>query len=240
MRIKNEWWQRHFNENYIKTYVDIITPILTKKQVKFLEKVLPLKKNSKILDLACGMGRHAIALAAKGYQVTGFDYSKKFLDIAKKEAKSRGLDVKFVQGDMRKLPFSNRFDFIINMFTSFGYFVDEKDNLVVLKNIARALNPKGKFLIDLNNAALSIYRAADKGKLDKKTGRLVFIKKDKLSNGFLLKTRHEVDLANMRWYMTRSWQESGKSKSYMTDVRLLTLPELKFLLELSGLKIEKF
>ena len=126
------WWQTIFDEKYLATYLDIVTPKLTALQIKFLKRVL--KKKSRVLDLACGYGRHTISLAASGYEMTGLDYSETFLRLARQEVAKQKLKVDFVKGDMRRFDFDYQFDAVISMFTSFGYFKSEADDLKVLKN----------------------------------------------------------------------------------------------------------
>ncbi|MHC1746304.1 MAG: class I SAM-dependent methyltransferase [Negativicutes bacterium] len=126
------------------------SPVGTEQEVRFICDVLNLKPNSQILDLYCGYGRHAIELAKRGYQVTGFDVNKDFLDIAKQKAIEAGVHVDFRQSDMRDMQYDQRFDAIINMFVAFGYFSDT-ENSEVIKKIARALKMGGCFLIDLLN-----------------------------------------------------------------------------------------
>jgi len=236
---KKQWWETLFDEKYLNTYVDIVTPELTEKQISFLLKCLQLKKGARILDLACGHGRHAIELARRGHNVTGLDFSKHFIDIAKKDARSQGVEVSFIQKDMRKMSFINKFDAIVNMFTSFGYFDNDEDNSVVLRKVSRALKPKGKFLIDLNNTTRTLARLSQKGKINDKTGVLTNTSKDKLSSGLAVTTKHEFDPATMRWSMTRTWKERGKVKNYRTNVRMFSVPELEHLFRENDLEIEK-
>ncbi len=236
---KKQWWATLFDEKYLKTYVDTVTPELTKQQIPFLLKYLQPKKGAEILDLACGHGRHSIELAKLGYKVTGLDFSKHFIDIAKEDAKAQEVKVNFICDDMRNLSFVNRFDAVINMFTSFGYFEDENDNELVLRKISRALKPDGKFLIEINNMVGNLARALRKGKIDRKTGFLIIANKDKLSNGLIVTTKDELNPTTMRWSMTRTWKENGKVKSYKTNVRIFSLPELGNMMERNGLRIEK-
>lgn len=192
------------------------------------------------MDLACGYGRHSIPLAKRGYNVTGFDYSKRFITTAKRLKKEMGLsNATFVQGDMRNLKYKNKFDVVINMFTSFGYFDDEKDNLKVLKNIYQALKPKGKLLMDLYNESAGLSQVISKGKFNKKENLWMLSSQNKQSNGLVVTTTSYVDLINMRWNMSRSWKEKGKKKSYMTSMRIYPLPEISYLLKEAGFKIQK-
>lgn len=117
-----------------------------------IEEKIPLKEYRQIVDVGCGRGRHSISLAERGYRVTGFDLSPLAVEKAKKSAKERGLNnVRFRVQDMR-VPLQETFDGAVNLFTTFGYFMDEKENRDVLKSISRMLKPDGRFLIDFLNA----------------------------------------------------------------------------------------
>jgi SAM-dependent methyltransferase len=108
--------------------------------------VLGLPVGSKILDVPCGQGRHAHLLAEAGYDVDGLDYSEHLLEIARKRGTGRTL--RYTQGDMRKMParWRGRFDAVINLFTSFGFFTDPADDVKVIKEFARVLKPNGVLL----------------------------------------------------------------------------------------------
>ena len=117
--------------------------IFTRKLMDFIR--LPLK--SKILDLACGKGRHSINLNKMGYDVTGVDLSVKNI---KNASKYESENLKFKVHDMRK-PLDQKFDLIVNLFTSFGYFDDFNDNLKTLDSIKSSLNEDGLAVIDFLN-----------------------------------------------------------------------------------------
>ena len=233
-----DWWKSYFSDQYLKLYVDIASQSNTSGQVSFLVKNLNLK-NKKILDLACGYGRHSIALAKKGYDVTGIDYSKRFIEIAESEALKQKTRATFLAGDIRRLNFKNKFDLVINMFNSFGYFDDESDNLLTLENIIKALKPNGRFFLDLNNTARLFLSVAVKGKLNKKKGLLVTSRKDKLSNGLVVTVKNEFDLINMSCEMIRSWKEKNKNSISRAKIRLYTFPEIKLMLESVGFRVIK-
>ena len=117
-------------------------------EVRFLWKVLRLKRGSRVLDLPCGTGRHAVRLARRGASVLGVDLSEEYLREARRSA--RGLrGVRFVRGDMRRVPLKGEFDAAINLWTSFGYFATPAEDLKVLRGVALALKPGGLFLIDM-------------------------------------------------------------------------------------------
>jgi ubiquinone/menaquinone biosynthesis C-methylase UbiE len=107
-----------------------------------------------LLDLACGTGRHSLALAERGFAVTGLDYSKPYLEQARKTAKKGPLPVGFVRGDMRDLKAhfpANSFDAVVSLFNSFGYFDKRADDFKVLREVYRVLRPGGWFVLNTLN-----------------------------------------------------------------------------------------
>jgi SAM-dependent methyltransferase len=110
---------------------------------------LDLAPDARVLDLACGRGRHARYLAEKGFEVTGIDISSSSIAFARQFENER---LMFFQHDMRQ-PFRiNYFDAVANFFTSFGYFEAEDDHLRALSSVARGLKPGGMFLLDYFNS----------------------------------------------------------------------------------------
>jgi len=111
-------------------------------------KLLRLKRGSRLLDLCCGTGRHSILLARRGASVLGVDRTREYLAEARRRAGALK-NCRFAEGDMRRLPFEGEFDAVMNLWTSFGYFEKESDDIKTLKGVARALKPGGLFLIEL-------------------------------------------------------------------------------------------
>src|SRR5687768_2760270 len=109
-----------------------------------ITQYLNLPEDAKILDLACGKGRHSIYLNQLGYDVTGADLSENSIEEA---AESANDTLHFVVHDMRE-PFEDKFDAIFNLFTSFGYFENDSDNILTLKAISESLNEYGFGVID--------------------------------------------------------------------------------------------
>jgi SAM-dependent methyltransferase len=143
------WYVSYFNEEYFQIYGSMLSEERTAREVEGILKLLDLPHGSRILDLACGHGRHAVPLAERGYAVTGQDLSEVFLDRAKADAQARGVQVNWVHGDMREIPFVDEFDAIINIFSSFGYFENDADDQQVLHQVHKALRPGGRLLLDL-------------------------------------------------------------------------------------------
>ncbi|MFI5360748.1 MAG: class I SAM-dependent methyltransferase [Elusimicrobiota bacterium] len=117
-------------------------------ETAFLWKALGLKKGSRVLDVACGTGRHSVRLARRGASVLGVDATPAYLRAARL-AGARVPNARFELGDMRRLGRNGEFDAAINLWTSFGYFEKPSDDLKTLRGVARALKPGGLFLIDL-------------------------------------------------------------------------------------------
>lgn len=138
-----EWWESYFDSHYLLEYEPIFTLENDRREVSRLIDVLGLSAGSRILDVPCGQGRHAHLLAEAGYNVDGLDYSEHLLRIARRRGTGPGL--RYTQGDMRKLParWRGRFDAIVNLFTSFGFFADPSDDAKVIAQFARVLKPGG-------------------------------------------------------------------------------------------------
>src|SRR5580693_8727117 len=116
-----------------------------------IAKVLTLTKpkGKFVLDLCCGPGRCSIALARKGYSVTGVDKTKYLLDKARAKARSEHVKIEWVRADMREFVRPSTFALVLSMFTSFGYFDERHDDIRVLANIFTSLRPGGAFLIEM-------------------------------------------------------------------------------------------
>lgn len=101
-----------------------------------------------LLDLCCGHGRHAIPLAQRGLKVVCQDLSPHQLERARTSAGELGVELEIVQRDMRDIRWSGRFDAVINLFSAFGFFPSDEDNIRVLEGVAGALKPGGRLLLD--------------------------------------------------------------------------------------------
>ena len=190
------------NNNFYKSWFD--TPyyhILYKNRdykeaemfTRELMKFIKLPLNSKVLDLACGMGRHSINLNKMGYNVTGVDLSVKNI---KNASKYESENLKFKIHDMRK-PLGQKFDLVVNLFTSFGYFDDFKDNLKTLDSIKSSLKKNGLAVIDFLNI-----KYLKNNLIHKNTEEIDGIKfhlNRSIKNGFLTKKisfKHELNEYN--------------------------------------------
>ena len=102
-----------------------------------------------VLDLACGPGRHSVVLAKEGFRVTGVDLSPFLLQKANSLAQAESVDVEWVRDDMRHFVRPEAFDLVVNIFTSFGYFDDKRDDMTVLQNIHKSLRDGGALVMEI-------------------------------------------------------------------------------------------
>ena len=120
----------------------------------FLIKQLPLKGTEKILDLACGFGRHSLEFARRGYDVTGIDITPAYIDYANEQAKKENLNAKFICQDIRTITFDKEFDVVLNMADgAIGYLEDDGENHKIFSVIAKALKNGGKHFMNIMNGS---------------------------------------------------------------------------------------
>jgi len=148
------WYEEWFwSDAYTRVY-DHRDEDEAERLVDTLEREVAPAPDAHILDIGCGRGRHARALARRGYRVTGLDLSEDAVAAARSQAAAEGLDARasFQVGDMRRPVCDGCADGAVNLFTSFGYFETDADNEQALAAIASALRPGGWFLQDFLNA----------------------------------------------------------------------------------------
>lgn len=149
---KAPWWISAFDKRYLKLYAHR-DEAEAERRANALMRLLQVGPDDRTLDVACGEGRYARALATRGVRVTGVDISRDLLAEAKERSPILPGSPQYVLRDMRRLPFLNQFDGAISMFTSFGYFDDDAQDLATFRGVARALVPGGRFVLDFMNDA---------------------------------------------------------------------------------------
>ena len=196
-----------------------IHPEQTKKQADFIFEILNLKRGSKVLDVPCGNGRIAFELAKKGCSVTGIDLNDNMIEKAKQVSKKRKLKVDFHTGDMRKIPWKNKFNTVMCWWGSFGYF-DDKGNKGFIKAVSSSLKKGGKFIIDTHIMETLLPKYEPKGW-------------EKFGDYKVLEERR-FDFVNSRIDVDWTFIKDGKEIIKTSSIQLYTYKELTSLLEKYG------
>lgn len=212
------WYREWFGNDYLDLYAHR-DEAEAERHVDFVvQSLMTDQAPSAVLDLACGAGRHTAALRRRGIKALGIDLSLVLL--------SHPPHIPAVQGDMRRLPFaSESFDWVLNFFTSFGYFERERENFEVLEEVTRMLRPGGRFLIDFLNRerALRELRPTETQEID---GRRIDIERwyDEASRRI-----------NKRMRLVAA---DGSVRSYLESVRAYGHDEVTIGLRWAGLETE--
>jgi SAM-dependent methyltransferase len=204
----------------------------TRREVAGLKQLLGLPGGGHILDVCCGDGRLSLAFARLGFKVTGLDYSPSLLARAAKKAARAGLTIEWLKRDMRDIGVEAKYDAAINIFTSFGYFLNELDDIKALKSIQRALKPDGKLVLDIENLFYISRPARISG------GQPTY---RPLGNyrAWVEETtefdplEQRVNISLRIWFPEKKIMKSGKA-SY----RVYSLVEIKSLLKEAGLRVQ--
>ncbi|HCY77921.1 MAG TPA: hypothetical protein DHV28_18600 [Ignavibacteriales bacterium] len=150
--MKSEWFKDWFNtKEYISVYQHH-NENDAENHIKLILDNVKIPDSSKILDMACGTGRHAIILARKDFRLTAVDLSENLLSIAELSAKDENLKINFIHSDIRNFETPERFNLVLNLFTSFGYFESDEENFSVLKKAYNLLDKEGFFVLDFFNS----------------------------------------------------------------------------------------
>lgn len=214
---KNEWFATWFDSPYYHVLYDNRDEEEARFFLHRLRDELALKPGSKVLDLACGAGRHSRVLQQLGYAVSGCDLSSNSI----KEALSYPSNsIPFFVHDMRDA-LAEKYDGIFNLFTSFGYFDSKADNLLVLKSIHGALQSEGLLVIDFMNAAKVVKNLQSDQEIQK--GQITFI-------------IHKSVIAD-RIVKSIAFEAEGKSYHFQEKVQVLTLTDFEQLLHDAGFSI---
>jgi len=221
----HRWYEESFGEDYLLVYKHRDMQGAA-SEVRQMIGWLNLPAGSEVLDLCCGTGRHALALADAGYSVTGVDLSAVLL----REAHAADFDnrIRWIQSDMRSLPedgtFAEKFDAVVNLFTSFGYFETDSEQMKVLHQIRKALKPEGRFIVDLLNAQYTADHLVPQSK--RIQDGTIIMESRMIRHGFVVK---EIIV-----------REAGRPpRRYLERVKLYTLDTLKTMLANADLVVDE-
>ena len=221
------WYAGFFDREWLEMRDETTPDERTQREVDFAVAALGLEPGARVLDVACGHGRHSLELARRGFSVTGLDHSEPSIDLARAAAAEEGLDVDFLVADMREIPFVVEFDAAVNLFTSFGYLESEDEDQRALDAIAAALRPEGAFLIETINTVglLRIYRPQ---------------MWNELADGTLMLHQGAYDFLTGRnevaWTFVR---QDGSRTELRHSLRLYTAAELASMFRRAGLEVER-
>lgn len=207
-----------FDDDYLYFFEDLLEQ-RADAEAGLIWSLAGLQPGDRVLDLACGHGRIANRLAERGARVVGLDATAAFLERARRDAARRGVDVEYVHGDMRSLPWSAEFDAVVNWFTAFGYF-DDASNRDVLAAIHTVLHPGGRLLLELNHwpgllrvfLPVSVQRRGDDAVFDE----------------------HRFDAGSGRVHARRTVVRDGRVRVFEFSTRMFAFPELRDWLAAAG------
>ncbi len=208
-----DWFTDWFNTPY---YHVLYKDRNNEEALLFMKNIttfLALPKTTHILDLPCGKGRHAVFLNSLGYKVTGGDLSENSIKYAQ-EFENDSLN--FSVHDMRK-PYNNQYNAIFNLFTSFGYFEDDEDDILILQNIKEGLKKDGVFVFDFLNA--EFVKATLVAKETKIVDGVTFNITREIKDGFILKNiSFFADDENHSYTERVKYLDAKKMKAYFQKV----------------------
>lgn len=216
------WYEAWFGSEYLDVYAHR-DDREAGADIDQIERLIPLRQNQPILDLACGSGRHTLELARRGYAVTGLDLSDILLEVGRRNAAVENLDIPFVRGDMRHPPFSSIFGVVLNLFTSFGYFERDEENAAIFGAIHNALKPGGRFLVDYINRDYVLDRLVPED-ISESPERIVI-------------QRRKYDAGRERLEKTIVIAAAGTERTFVESVRLYNAGEMIAMAEENGLTV---
>jgi SAM-dependent methyltransferase len=217
-----DWFENWFDSPYYHILYKHRNHKEAELMIDNLVTYLAPAQDASFLDLACGKGRHSVYLNKKGFDVTGIDLSPENIACASSLITSTNRNtLRFFVKDMRKIGLQSQFDFILNLFTSFGYFEDEGDDYDTIEAVSKALKPGGTFILDFMNvqkiiANLVVHEV-------KIIDDIEFEITKSIENQFIVKRIHFFD--------------KGKEYHFQERVKALTLKDFEKYLSASGFKI---
>jgi 2-polyprenyl-3-methyl-5-hydroxy-6-metoxy-1,4-benzoquinol methylase len=220
-----EWFEDWFNNPlYLKVYShrDDAEANLCVETILGVTGVDKAAGQTSVLDIACGAGRHAFAFARKGLRVSANDLSGFLLETAEKEARTEGFSIAFSGCDMRTIRLDRRFDLVVQLFSSFGYFETEQEDREVIRNVSMLLGPQGWYVLDLINPAW--LRRHFIPRSEKTTGGLSIIEERTMSVDKVVK---KITI-----------RETGRPEiSFIESMKLFVPESIRVLLESEGFEV---
>lgn len=221
------WYEKWFNTDAYDLVYRNRNEDEALRLVELILDTCPLTPGAHVLDVGCGRGRHAMAFAERGFDVTGVDLAQRALEIARQSAADRGHTIRFAQGDMRDVYAPAAFDLVVNLFTAFGYFTEHAEHLRVVSALRAAAKPHGWIVQDFMNADLV---------------RRTFIPEDErmIEDVHVHQKRH-VEPGNDsfdRIFKQITLTRNGEAHTFTESVALIDLDGFRTLYEEAGLSLQ--
>jgi SAM-dependent methyltransferase len=219
MQARPEWWTSFFGDLFVEVQKPPPARPQLMAEVGLIERVLRVRPPSRLLDVPCGPGRHALELAGRGFAVVAVDVNAAALQIGQQEARTTAAQLEWHCRDMRDLPWSEAFDGAFCFFGSFGYF-DDQGNQEFLEAVWRTLRPGARFLLETHVAETLLPRFEPQGSV-------------RLGEMLLLEERRydpERGRIETNWTLLRG----GRSVQRHSSIRLYTYGDLCRMTEAAG------
>ena len=218
-----EWFKEWFNtKEYLEVYQHR-NDADAKELFTLIMNNIQIQKDGKVLDLACGAGRHSILFAKMGFDVTAVDLSENLLKVAKANAHFEDVKVRFIEADLRHFWLNEKFDLIVNLFTSFGYFENDEENFSIFSTASGLLKPGGFFVFDFMNRGYveNFLVKESKGQIASEE----ITQKRRIEGDRVIK---DIIICN-----------NGDTKTFYESVKMYRLNELKLAITEKGLAIKE-
>ncbi len=217
---EGEWFREAFDRLYPLIYRHR-DDASASREVEGLLDVLELRGDERVLDAACGNGRHLVAILGRGLDGFGFDLSPVLIARAGRRTELAG---RVVRADIRRVPFRPAFDLVVNLFTSFGYFASEAENLDALRQLAGCLRPGGRLVIDHVNR-----RHLERNLTPEDTRQI---------DGLVLRNRRRIENDRIVKRTTVTHRD-GTTDELVESVRLYEPEAFAALFEAAGLDVDR-
>jgi len=218
MAKQRNWWETFFDD--LRPAFPRAAPRESLKEARYICRKLGLKKGMKFLDCPCGFGRVSLPLAKMGVKVTGVDITQSYLDEFERKARKAGVKVRLFRRDMRRISFRNEFDAAANLYTSFGYFESDAQDLLVLKKVFQALRSGGRFMLNTMNRDWIILNFTANGWYEMSGIKVLEVRRFDYSRSIMHDTWHFL--------------KDGVEKVHQTTVRFYSFHELRAMLQKVG------
>jgi SAM-dependent methyltransferase len=210
-----DWWRDYFGADFFQLHVDLFPEELSRREVAGMLELLALPVGARILDVPCGWGRHTVLLAEQGYDAVGADLSPDLLQHG-------ASGPRYVAADVRMQPFAAAaFDAVINVFTSLGLFLDDREDLNALREAHRLLRVGGRFLLESmhRDDVIADYAERDRWRLP---------------DGTAVRVRRRFDPVRGISHERLQWRKGDQGGRKQHALRLRTATEIAALLEQAG------